>query len=103
MKQGERYNTWKTRFFQPQGTEYVLPALKDGAPPPFCFGSAGPDGIRSNRKPNRRDINIHGYRVVADNTTNPGRYGFQIIHEVNQLHAFASDEYAGDVIGRMGS
>ena len=39
-------------------------------------------------------INIHGYKVVADDTINPGRYGFRIIHDVNKSHAFASDEHA---------
>ena len=39
-------------------------------------------------------INIYGYKVVADDTINPGRYGFRIIHEVNKPHAFASDEHA---------
>ena len=38
-------------------------------------------------------INIHGYKVVADDTINPGRYGFWIIHDVNKPHAFASDGY----------
>jgi hypothetical protein len=39
-------------------------------------------------------INIHGYKVVSDDTINPGRYGFRIIHEVNKPHAFSSDEHA---------
>jgi hypothetical protein len=39
-------------------------------------------------------INIHGYKVVADDTINPGRYGFRIFHEVNKSHAFSSDEHA---------
>ena len=39
-------------------------------------------------------INITGYKVVADDTINPGRYGFRIFHDVNKSHAFASDEHA---------
>ena len=39
-------------------------------------------------------INIHGYKVVADDTINPGKYGFRVIHDVNKPHAFASDEHA---------
>ena len=38
-------------------------------------------------------INIHGYKVVADDTINPGKYGFRIIHDLNKPHAFASDEH----------
>ena len=39
-------------------------------------------------------INIRGYKVVADDTINPGRYGFRIVHDVSKPHAFASDEHA---------
>jgi hypothetical protein len=38
-------------------------------------------------------INIHGYKVVADDTIHPGRYGFRIIHDANKPHVFASDEH----------
>ena len=38
-------------------------------------------------------INISGYKVVADDTINPGRYGFRIFHDFNKAHAFASDEH----------
>lgn len=37
-------------------------------------------------------INIVGYKVVADENANPGRYAFKIIHETDKTHFFSSDE-----------
>jgi hypothetical protein len=33
-----------------------------------------------------------GYKVVADENLDPGRYGFKIIHDTDQTHYFSSDE-----------
>ena len=37
-------------------------------------------------------VNVTGYRVQADENIDPGRYGFQIIHDVDKTHYFSSDE-----------
>jgi len=37
-------------------------------------------------------INIVGYKVIADENANPGRYGFRIVHETDKPHYFSSEE-----------
>lgn len=37
-------------------------------------------------------INIVGYKVIADENIDPGRYGFRIVHETDKTHFFSSDE-----------
>lgn len=37
-------------------------------------------------------INIGGYRVQADENLDPGRYGFQIVHDNDKSHYFSHDE-----------
>jgi hypothetical protein len=37
-------------------------------------------------------INIQGYKVLADENVNPGRYGFRIIHDSEKPHYFSSEE-----------
>lgn len=39
-------------------------------------------------------VNIVGYKVVADENVDPGRYGFRIVHETDKTHFFSSDEQA---------
>ena len=33
-----------------------------------------------------------GYRMVADENIDPGRYGFKLLHESDRSHFFSSDE-----------
>jgi len=33
-----------------------------------------------------------GYKVIADENTNPGHYGFRIIHDTQKAHFFSSEE-----------
>jgi hypothetical protein len=37
-------------------------------------------------------INIIGYKVLADENTDPGRYGFRIMHDTDKMHFFSSAE-----------
>jgi hypothetical protein len=37
-------------------------------------------------------INIVGYKVIADENVDPGRYGFRIVHDTDKTHLFSSDE-----------
>jgi hypothetical protein len=74
-KKGERYNSWKVRYF----------ALK--GPHLYC--------LRSNSKTETKIkgyINIAGYKVIADESIDPGRYGFRLVHETDQVHFFSSEE-----------
>ncbi|EPQ58889.1 hypothetical protein GLOTRDRAFT_135903 [Gloeophyllum trabeum ATCC 11539] len=74
-KKGERYNTWKLRYFVLKGPHLYY--------------------MRSNSKTETKlkgYINIVGYRVVADENVDPGRYGFKIVHDTERSHFFSSDE-----------
>jgi hypothetical protein len=35
---------------------------------------------------------VQGYKVIADENTNPGKYGFRIIHETEVSHYFCFEE-----------
>ena len=95
MKKGERYNTWKMRFFYLKGPHMYYLRSKTVGALRFCFWFGEADvGLCQQETKVKGYINIHGYKVVADDTINPGRYGFRIIHDVNKPHAFASDEHA---------
>lgn len=37
-------------------------------------------------------INIIGYKVVADEKVDPGRYGFKMVHDSDKTHFFSHDE-----------
>lgn len=74
-KKGDRYNAWKTRYFVLKG------------PHLYC--------LRNKSKSESKIkgyINIVGYRVVADETIDPGRYGFRIVHDTDKTHYFSSEE-----------
>jgi hypothetical protein len=94
MKKGERYHTWKTRFFYLKGPHLYYLRSKAVCLLPFRLGSGEANMSRYEQETKVKGyININGYKVVADDTINPGRYGFQIIHDGNKSHAFASDQY----------
>lgn len=74
-KKGERYNSWKMRYFVLKG------------PHLYC--------LRSNSKAETKIkgyINITGYRILPDEDVDPGRYGFKITHDNEKVHYFSSDE-----------
>ncbi|KAI0694374.1 hypothetical protein C8T65DRAFT_585044 [Cerioporus squamosus] len=74
-KKGERYNSWKLRYFVLKG--------------PHLYW------LRSNSKSETKIkgyLNIVGYKVMADENADPGRYGFRIVHDNDKPHSFSSDE-----------
>ncbi|KAF8165856.1 hypothetical protein B0H34DRAFT_794189 [Crassisporium funariophilum] len=74
-KKGDRYNTWKLRYFVLKG------------PHLYC--------LRSNNKAETRIkgyIHIVGYKVTVDENVDPGRYGFRIDHDNDRTHYFSSEE-----------
>jgi len=74
-KRGERYNTWKLRYFVLKG------------PHLYC--------LKSNSKTETRIkgyIHIIGYKVTVDENVDPGRYGFRIDHDADKTHFFSSEE-----------
>lgn len=72
-KKGERYNTWKPRYLALKGSDLVL--LRD----PTAEKIKG-------------YVSMKGYKVIADENTNPGKYGFKILHETEKPHYFSSDD-----------
>ncbi|KAF9226815.1 hypothetical protein BS17DRAFT_794251 [Gyrodon lividus] len=76
-KKGDHYNSWKVRYFIIKGPHLYI--------------------LRSNNKAEAKIkgyINIVGYKVIADENVDPGRYGFRIVHETDKTHYFSSDEQA---------
>ncbi|KAJ6609390.1 hypothetical protein B0H10DRAFT_2064750 [Mycena sp. CBHHK59/15] len=67
-KKGDRYNSWKLRYFVLKGPDF------------YCLRSS-----------NKAEIKIKGY-VTVDENVNPGRYGFRIDHDHDKTHYFSSDE-----------
>ena len=35
---------------------------------------------------------MQGYKVIADENANPGKYGFRIVHDTEPSHFFSSEE-----------
>ncbi|KAG2138092.1 uncharacterized protein EDB93DRAFT_729944 [Suillus bovinus] len=74
-KKGDHYNAWKVRYFVIKGPHLYI--------------------LRSDSKTEvkiKGYINIVGYKVIADENVDPGRYGFRIVHDTDKTHYFSSDE-----------
>ncbi|EST05343.1 Pleckstrin [Kalmanozyma brasiliensis GHG001] len=72
-KKGERYNSWKPRYLALKGPDLVI--------------------LRDPRAEKIKGyVNMKGYKVIADENTNPGKYGFKILHESEKPHYFSSDD-----------
>ncbi len=72
-KKGERYNTWKPRYLALKGPDLVI--------------------LRDPRAEKIKGyVNMKGYKVIADENTNPGKYGFKILHETEKPHYFSSED-----------
>ncbi|WFC94942.1 hypothetical protein MBRA1_001580 [Malassezia brasiliensis] len=72
-KKGERYNTWHSRYIALKGQDLIV--LRDPAA----------EKVKGH-------INMRGYKVVADENTSLGRYGFKIVHESERPHFFSLDD-----------
>ncbi|TKY88518.1 hypothetical protein EX895_002506 [Sporisorium graminicola] len=72
-KKGERYNSWKPRYLALKGPDLVI--------------------LRDPRAEKIKGyVNMKGYKVIADENTNPGKYGFKILHESEKPHYFSSED-----------
>ncbi|PLW23139.1 hypothetical protein PCANC_25600 [Puccinia coronata f. sp. avenae] len=72
-KKGEKYPTWKLRYFILKGSNlYYLKAENE---------------IRIKGL-----IKLAGFKVVMDADVHPGRYGFRIIHDNGATHLFSADD-----------
>ncbi|GAA5977063.1 hypothetical protein JCM11641_001289 [Rhodosporidiobolus odoratus] len=72
-KKGDKYNTWKMRFFVLKGV--YLYYLKS----------------EQERKA-KGVIDLTGYRVLSDPNIRPGEFGFKIVHDRGKAHFFAAAE-----------
>ncbi|KAI9019419.1 hypothetical protein CLU79DRAFT_758744 [Phycomyces nitens] len=70
-KQGDKYRTWNRRWFALKGPNLFYYKTKDGRM----------KGI----------INLHGYRVVCDETIHAGKYCFKVQHERERTFCFYTD------------
>lgn len=72
-KKGERYNTWKSRYFVLKGSHL------------YYMKSPQEDKVKGH-------IDLAGYKVFADPNGGSG-FGFQITHDREKAHSFASNEH----------
>ena len=95
-KRGEHYNTWKSRYFLLKGphlywlksnnvTVRVSPSRVTRVVFSTCLTFSQETKIKGY-------VNIVGYRIVADENIDPGRYGFKLLHESDRDYYFSSDE-----------
>ena len=71
-KKGDRYGSWKSRFFVLKGSHL------------YYMKNEQEDRVKGN-------IDLRGYRVIVDENTNPGSYGFRLTGS-DKSHAFSSSE-----------
>ncbi|ORX38457.1 hypothetical protein BD324DRAFT_620926 [Kockovaella imperatae] len=71
-KKGERYGSWKMRFFVLKGSHL------------YYMKSADEDRVKGN-------IDLRGYRVIMDENAHPGSYAFKLVGN-DKPHAFSSSE-----------
>ncbi|WWC71495.1 uncharacterized protein I206_105453 [Kwoniella pini CBS 10737] len=73
-KKGDRYGTWKQRFFVLKGSHL------------YFLKSEHEDRVKGH-------IELQGHRVIVDENTNPGSYGFRLTSGPNdKAHYFSSTE-----------
>lgn len=73
-KKGERYGTWKMRYFVLKGAHL------------YYMKSESDDRVKGH-------IEVKGSRVIVDENTNPGSYGFRLMG-LDKQHSFSSPEQA---------
>lgn len=74
-KKNDQFNSWRNRYCVLKGPHLYI--------------------LKSNDKSETKIkgyINVIGYKVVADENVDPGRYGFKIIHDNEKTHYFSHDE-----------
>ena len=92
-KKGERYHSWKTRFFVLQGPHmYCLRSSSNTVCGDFAVGADIEFNVFVQETRLKEYINVQGYRVTVDEGIDPGRYGFRIDHDHDKTHYFSADE-----------
>ncbi|ELU45274.1 phospholipid binding protein [Rhizoctonia solani AG-1 IA] len=89
-KKGDRYNSWKLRYFVLKGPHLYYLRSRTVS---LVASSRGFICQRNMQETKIKGyINITGYKVIADENANPGRYGFRIVHDNAKPHFFSSEE-----------
>ena len=93
-KKGERYNSWKLRYFVLKGDHmyWLKSNHKTVSWVSFLFMGRLCVLIVTQETKVKGFINIVGYKVTYDENVDPGRYGFRIEHDQDKTHYFSSDE-----------
>ena len=92
-KRGENYNTWKNRYFVLKGPHlYWLKSDSASVRIASVTRVVYSMGLTSQETKVKGYINIVGYRMLADENIDPGKYGFKLLHESDRSHFFSSDE-----------
>lgn len=99
-KKSERYNSWKLRYFVLKGPHLYWLRSNSKSVRAFdraLFGLVGSELLISTCSAVQETkikgyVNIIGYKVSVDESVDPGRYGFRIVHDTEKPHFFSSDE-----------
>ena len=92
-KKGERYNTWKLRYFVLKGPHLYYLASSSNTVSSYQLATHT-QGSKYKIKETKIKgyINTNGYKVIVDENINPGKYGFRIVHDTEKTHFFSSEE-----------
>lgn len=91
-KKGERYNSWKPRYLVLKGPDLYYLRSKSVSAHLHCSKCSADLKHNLQEAKIKGYINIVGYKVIADENADPGKYGFRIIHDTERPHYFSSEE-----------
>jgi hypothetical protein len=94
-KKNDQFNSWRMRYLVLKGPHLYLLKSNDKSVSKLWM-IHGPSETKSslNLQETKIKAYIHliGYKVVADENIDPGRYGFKIVHDNDKTHFFSHDE-----------
>lgn len=92
-KRGDRYNTWKLRYFVLKGPHlYCLRSNSKAVSAPSTLVPLVDTDEPLQETKIKGYVHIVGYKVTVDENLDPGRYGFRIDHDHDKTHYFSSEE-----------
>jgi hypothetical protein len=91
-KKGEKYNTWKQRYFVLKGIHLYYLKTENVSPPPISLSRSSADDVGEQEQKAKGFINLEGYRVLADADIHVGEFGFKIVHDIERTHYFSAAE-----------
>ena len=93
-KKNDQFNSWRMRYFVLKGPHLYILKSNDRMVGILSHNrlEAPFSDVFLQETKIKGYINIVGYRVVADENIDPGRYGFRLIHDSDKSHYFSHDE-----------